>query len=130
MPQRRSVSGTGRDPIIKFATLVIDEKEYKLAYSFNAIAEAESLAGCNLLTGIKNLTDLSAAQFRGLFYAALTVAQPKMALKDAGALIRFETQALIEAAIGEAYILSMPKQEDPDPNAEAPDGSVPAVRDN
>jgi len=105
---KRSVAGTKDDPTIQFAPLTLDGKSYKLCYSFNSIAIAESVAGCNLLRGMEKLTDLTALQFRGLLYAALTVAHPDLSVEDAGNLIRFDTYAPIMDALGEAYRLSLP----------------------
>jgi hypothetical protein len=113
MSTKKSVAGTASDPTIKFATVEIDGDKYKLAYSFNAIAEAEAMAGCNLLQGMQTLQDLSATQLRGLFYAALSVARPSMTIEEAGKLLRFDTMPAITNAIADAYILSMPKKEEP-----------------
>ena len=119
---KRSVAGTAADPLIQFSTLEINGETYRLAYSFNAIALAESVAGCNLLEGLRNLSNLSASQLRGLFYAALSVANPKITLEEAGALIAVDGTVQITDAVVEAYILSMPKKKEPDPPAAvAPD---------
>lgn len=116
MASKRSVAGSAIDPTIEFAKLVVDEKEYRLAYSFNSIALAEAHAGCNLLRGLESLTDLSAVQLRGLLYAALTVAHPELTIADAGNLIRLDTIGPITTALAEAYTLSMPsaKKKSPD----------------
>jgi hypothetical protein len=107
---KRSVAGSAADPTIEFATLSIDDVEYKLAYSFNAIAEAESVTGCNLLRGLESLTDLSATQLRGLLYAAMTVAHPEFTIEQVGHLIRLDTIGPVTTALAEAYSLSMPKK--------------------
>jgi hypothetical protein len=118
---KRSVAGTAADPTIQFAKLELDGETYKLAYSFNAIALAESVSGCNLLEGLRNLSNLSAGQLRGLFYAALSVADPKITIEQAGALIAVDATHSITDAIVEAYILSMPKKKEQDPpEAEPP----------
>src|ERR1700727_1226726 len=88
---KKSVAGTVGDPTIVFTPLVIDDHKYQLAFSFNAIAEAESKAGCNLLRGIKDYNDLSVTQLRGLLYAALTVSLPDITLEEAGNLLRLDT---------------------------------------
>jgi len=112
---KRTVAGTAADPLIQFSTLEINGETYKLAYSFNAIAIAESVSGANLLEGLRNLTNLTASQLRGLFYAALSVADPKITIEQAGALIAVDATHSITDAIVEAYILSMPKKKEPDP---------------
>lgn len=111
---KRTVAGTANDPTIQFANLEMDGETYPLAYSFNAIAEAERLAGCNLLAGLENLMDLTALQLRGLLYAAMSVANPKVTIAQAGALIRIDTIPTITNAMADAYRLSMPgKKVDP-----------------
>src|SRR5579864_8392167 len=82
MARRESVAGTALDPVIEFATLEIDGETYHLAYDFNAIAEAEKLAEANLLHGMAALmfNSTTAVQLRGLFYAGLRKAHPKMTL--------------------------------------------------
>ena len=94
-----------------FATLAIEgEQPLKLAFDFNAIAEAEQLAGCNLLEGLQNLSGMTALQLRGLLFAALRKAQPKMTIQAAGALIRLDTLGPITLALAEAYSLSIRKK--------------------
>jgi hypothetical protein len=123
-PKPRNVAGTVDDPTISFAALDLEGKTYKLAYSFNALAAAEAAAKCNLLAGLENLRDLSAVQLRGLLYAALSVAHPRMTVEDAGLMIhpfttpaRPETITPITRALAEAYGLSMPEDKKPDPPA-------------
>jgi hypothetical protein len=106
---KKTVSGTTDDPTIQFATLELDGEKFKLAYDFNAIALAESVAGCNLFDGLQSLRDLNARQLRGLFYAALLKAQPAMTIDRAGAMVKLHTINPITDAIGTAYRLSMPK---------------------
>ena len=118
---KRTVANTAGDPIVRFSTLTVDGQEYKLAYDFNAIAQAETITRCNLLSGMHSLGDLSAAQLRGLLYAALSLAQPKMTADDAGKLVRFDTLSAIENALVEAYKLSTPeKKENPTEAASDP----------
>jgi hypothetical protein len=113
MPLKKStVAQTAIDPTIRFARVEAEGKTYKLAFSFNAIALAEVHCGVNLLEGIENLLSLSAAQFRGLLYAALSTAHPKLTLQDAGNLINFQTLGLWKDGLAEAYVLSMPEREE------------------
>jgi hypothetical protein len=122
MARKNTVAGTEKDPNIQFAKLKLNGQEYKLAYSFNAIAEAESIAGCNLLAGLENLSSLSALQLRGLLYAGLAVAnlKPRISLEEAGAMIRLDTIGPITSALAEAYVLSMPEKKDPPEAEDAP----------
>lgn len=117
---KRSVAGTAADPTVPFAELEIDGKAYRLAYSFNAIAEAEHVAACNLLVGLERLSDLTALQLRGLLYAALGVANPKITIEQAGALVRLDTILPITLALAQAYRLSMPDKPVDPPEASAP----------
>lgn len=119
---RRNVSGTVADPTIRFSKLEIAGQSYRLAYSFNAVAEAEHVAKCNLLEGLENLEGLTALQFRGLLYAALSVAHPDITIEQAGCLVGVdtETRLMIGRALAEAYKLSMPDRKADPPAASAP----------
>jgi hypothetical protein len=109
---RNNVAGTASDPTIQFASLEIDGKTYRLTYDFNAIAQAEAASGCNLLQGVAGflLNTATAAQYRGLLYAALLKAHPKMSIDQAGNLVRIDTMPDIRRALAEAYNLSMPEK--------------------
>ena len=93
------------------STLEVDGKTWRLTYDFNAIADAERIAECNLLAALDNLAAISAAQLRGLLYAAIVVADARLrpTLQEVGALIRIDTLAAITEALAEAYRLSMPE---------------------
>jgi hypothetical protein len=110
----KHVAGTIKDPTIKFSTLTIDEQDYKLAYSFNSIAEAEAVTKTNLLNGLETLTNLNASNLRGLLWAAMLIAQPKTTLEDAGTLIRLDTIGPVTLALAEAYNLSLPEKKSVD----------------
>lgn len=111
MPRLQTVAGTSADPLVQFEKLEIDGQTYHLAYDFNAIAEAEKLVGCNLLEGIAAILmhGMTAEQFRGLFYAALRKARPKMTLEQAGSLVRIDTMPDIREALLRAYNASLPE---------------------
>lgn len=95
---------------MKTSILKVDGKEYALAYDFNAIADAEQSAGCNLLAALETLSNISAVQLRGLLYAAIVPEpkEPRLTLLEAGMLIRVDTIAPITKALADAYMLSMP----------------------
>ena len=107
---------------MKTSTLTIDDKKYLLAYDFNSIAEAEPVAGCNLLAALENLNAITAAQLRGLLYAAMVVTPPDPAptLAQAGDLIRLDTIETVTLALAEAYQLSMPEPASPPDEPLAP----------
>lgn len=95
---------------MKTSTLQIDGKTLALAYDFNAIADAEGPAGCNLLAALENLSDLSAQQLRGLLYAAIVVELPevKPTVVDCGNMVRLDTIAPITMALAKAYEIATP----------------------
>lgn len=110
---RRSVAATFADPVVEFATLEIDGKVYRLSYDFNAIAEAEQEAKCNLLHGIAMLAmhGLNAAQYRGLLYAGLRMAHPRITIRDAGRMLHDpDNLPVVRKALIEAWNLSMPEE--------------------
>lgn len=110
---------------MKTSTLLIDGKKYQLAYDFNAIADAESLAGCNLLNALENMNDITAAQLRGLLHAALVAAWPveskllPPSLAEAGTMCRVDTIGIVTTALGEAYMLTLPEEYQAKARAEA-----------
>jgi hypothetical protein len=105
---------------VKKGKLVIDGVEYQVAYDFNRICEVEAAAGANLLEALGSLLSLSAAQLRGLLFAAIERDGARLTLAQVGALIRVDTIASIEDALAEAYRLSLPEkpEESPAPPAE------------
>jgi thiamine monophosphate synthase len=113
------VAGTVVDPTITFVPLSIKGRTLHLCYDFFAIAQAEKLCGANLLQGIGGvvLYTMTAAQFLGLFYAALGKAQPKMTIEEAASLMDVDTMPDIRTALLEAYGVSMPEEKKPDPPA-------------
>jgi hypothetical protein len=96
----------------KIVTLELDGKTLRLGYDFNKICDAEREAGCNLLHALQNIADLSVSQLRGLFLAAIRAGDPasKMAIAEAGALIRFETIFQITEAIAETIVATLPPE--------------------
>lgn len=106
--RKATVANSAHDPVIRWAKVEVGGVTYKLAFSFNSIALAEVHAGVNLLEGLENLLALTAAQFRGLLYAALSMAHPKLTLSDVGNLIGFDSMGQWKDGLAEAYVLSMP----------------------
>src|SRR5579872_7172332 len=99
-------------PIVEFVTLEIDGEVYSLGgLDFNAIADAELVAKCNLLLGIAGMltNGMTAQQTRGLLYASLRRAHPKITLQDAGNLVRVDTLPDINDALLRAYNASLPE---------------------
>jgi hypothetical protein len=119
---KRNVAGTVADPTIEFVPITIKGREYSLCWDFSAICEAEKLTGCNLLQGIAGvmLHTMTAAQFRGLLYAAMLKAQPNTTLLDAGSLLSIESMSDIREALLKAYGVSMPEKPKDPPEPGAP----------
>jgi hypothetical protein len=109
-----TVAGTADDPTIQYAKLTVDGEVFNLCFDFNAIALSEAMApGSNLLEGLQNLRYLNAVQLRGLLYAAILKAHPKMTLFGAGQLCRLENIPEITEAIASAYAYSIKQPENP-----------------
>jgi hypothetical protein len=128
-------------PDIKFQPITLDGKEYKLAYDFNAICQAEDLLKVktgqeyNLLAGVATVfNDLWDAKrpganiLRGLLWACLSVAHPTMTLEDAGDLIQIPVITDLVAAIKIAYAISfeVPNEEEVPKNVEAAESETAA----
>jgi hypothetical protein len=90
-----------------------------LCYSFNAIAQAESLTGLNLLAGLTSR--LSASQLRALLYAAALTHQPKLTLEEAGDYISHWNQDKVYLALSKAYGESNPEPEEGEAHPNAPE---------
>ena len=104
------------DPTIPYVTLTLRGKDYRLAYSFNALAKAEAATGLNMFQGL-NLQALNLVQLRAMLWASLLKAQPDITLDEAGDLIASPAHCnLALTAIADAWSASMPKP-DADPNA-------------
>lgn len=123
MVKRRS---SVADAVTPSAEVEIDGQAFRLVYDFNAIADAESAAGCNLLHGLSAtmLNTMNAAQLRGLFWAALRRHHPGITVQRAGELIRLDTMPQIIEGIGQAFVLAMPKKENPTPAAGGAAGTI------
>lgn len=112
MSKSKSVAGTPAEPTVQFTDLEIDGETYQLAWDFGAIARAEKMADCNLLQGIAAVfgSGMNASQLRGLFYAALQRAQPKITLAEVDALIRIDTMPDIKDGLLLAWNASLPEK--------------------
>ena len=134
---RKSVAGTAADPVIEFVELKVASVEggpvetYRLCYDLNSIADVEiEVPGCNLLQGMGRvfMHGANTAQYRGLLYAGLRLAHPKMTLREAGRILQnMENFPLVRKALIEAWNASMPEdrrfREDP---TEGEGGNAPA----
>ncbi|MBZ5621458.1 MAG: hypothetical protein LAQ69_22440 [Acidobacteriia bacterium] len=110
-----------------------DPQEYRLEFDFNEVADAEPVAGCNLLAVMTRPQEMTAGQLRGLTYAALKKAHPVVTLKEAGWLITKHT-AVVSDAVAAVYGFTLAGEEvDEAPSVEtsldAADTSVRATGD-
>ena len=110
MPRKSSVAGSADDPTIHPVKLELEGEEYTLIFDFNSIALAESITKVNLLEAIE-FKGITAAQYRGIFYASLLKAQPEITLAEAGSLITLRYMPLITDAMVSAWIASMPAKD-------------------
>jgi hypothetical protein len=93
---------------MNFSKLKVDDKEFLLGYDFNDIADAEPVAGCNLLDGMGG--GPNAAQLRGLVYAMTRQTHPDLDLAGAGKLLSFDVAAKARVAVMEACALSVSEE--------------------
>ena len=92
-----------------------DPTEYALEFDFNELADAEAVAGCDLLLAVRKWPQLSCQEMRGLLYALSKPAHPKVTLKDAGALLThnlFVAMAGMRAALLAAALLEEKEMEE------------------
>src|ERR1051326_7518669 len=108
MAKKKTVANTANDPTVEFVEIQLQGKTWKLAYDFNAIAEAEKLTGCNLLQGVSGVlyTTMTAQQLRALLYAAMCKAHPKVTLEEVGTLIPILSMADIQRALLKTWGIS------------------------
>lgn len=103
---------------MKWSNLEIRNNAYALAFDFNALCDAETFVGRNLLAAFSVLgTDrLTAGDLRGLLYAAIRIdagmpKEPDKLLEFCGGLMLPDTIGDIVMALGEAYALAVSDEE-------------------
>jgi len=111
------------NPTLPKVSIEVNGATYYLAFDFNALCVAEEATGQNLLQRVFDLRDMPSRTFRAIFYAALLKVQPEMTVEQAGALITPGNFDTIYPKLVEAWLESVPKQDDksPDPNGETPE---------
>ena len=118
---KKTVAGiAGKDPTLPDVPLEIGGKTYRLVYDYNAIVLAERelnaaaraktprgmpFVPVNLLRGF-DLEAANAEELRGLLYASLLKAQPKITLDDVSQMISFSNLEKIYTAIVHCWIQS------------------------
>jgi hypothetical protein len=107
----------GQDPTLPDVDLILGGKTYKLCFDFNAICQAEKVAGVNLLTSV--IGEITAQSLRGLLWASLLKDQPTITIDEVGALIRPTNIAVIRQAVVTAWFGSVPDEESEPGEAQA-----------
>lgn len=100
----------GSDRTLPDVTLEIGGKVRQLAYDFSAIITAEKITGINLLKAA-SFQDLSFSDVRGLLYAALLHAEPKLTLEEFDSTCGphiMHNMLVCQAAVAEAWFGSVP----------------------
>lgn len=105
MNENQVANQPGLDPTLPNVELVMKGKTYRLVYDFNAVVQAEKVAGANLLFAITG--NIDATGLRGLLWAALLKTEPKITLDQVGAMIAPENLAVIHNAIVTAWFGSV-----------------------
>lgn len=92
-----------------FTELTLGEDTYRLAFDFEAIAEAEDLTDRPLLTGLtkRNVNHPTISFVRAMFYAALRRNHPTISLGEASAKVTKATFADIWGKVLEAWVAAM-----------------------
>jgi len=77
------------NPLRGETTLTVEEKTYRVRFSWNAAAEYEVPAGRPLSVGVQEILDgkVSARSLRAMLWAGLQEHHPDVSLKDAGKML-------------------------------------------
>ena len=106
------------NPVVKYSTLHDGETEWKLVFTFNALARAEAATGQNCLHAL-NLQSTSISQLRALLYATLMKFHSKVTVEQAGDILEQVGIQNAIVAILEAWSLSRPPADPRQPEADA-----------
>ena len=108
------------DPLLPYATAVINGKTYKVCLEIGALARAKADLRAN---GIKvnilfslDFDDMDVDVIPAVFYASLREFHPEVTMEEAFALVTMKTITIIFKALAEAFQKAM-----------APEGEKPSV---
>jgi hypothetical protein len=119
MPKHKTAANTAIDPTVRWTKLHIGDKDYKLAYDFDALAKAEALTGLNLLSAAA-FHGVTATELAGLLFSAVLKAQPDTTFAEIKSLMKPENLPVIMTAVVDTWNDSMPDPDhSKDPNGEA-----------
>ena len=94
----KSVAGTPADPTVHWTTVQLNGTSYKLAFDFNAVAEAEEMTGQSLLIGVK-WDKLSLRTLSAMAWASMRKAHPETTLEQVRKMIVPRTAPEVASAI-------------------------------
>lgn len=80
-------------------TLGDEPQVYTLQFDFNALCDAEEVAGCNLMRAVIGGAEFTATKARALLFAFLKTAHPKVTLAEAGELFSKDQGVVLTALI-------------------------------
>lgn len=78
-------------------TLENDPQLYTMVYDFNRVCDAEEMLKENLFHAISNPVTMTANQCRGLVFAFLLTAHPKVLVSEAGDLLSRDSNVVTKA---------------------------------
>ncbi len=108
------------NPLRGETTLTVEDKTYRVRFSWNAAAEYEVPAGRPLSVGVQEILDgkVSARSLRAMLWAGLQEHHPDVSLKDAGKMlgaigVKKGLDVMLEAV---QYFYPAPDKEAPPPD--------------
>lgn len=108
-----SVAGKpGSDPTLPDVKIVLGGFERQLCYDFNAIVQAETHTGINLVKAV--VEDITARSLRGLLWAAAIRYNPELTLEEVGTWITPRNISTIHAALVATWFGSVEEPYDKD----------------
>lgn len=118
------------DPNVANVEVTIDGQTYKLAFTFGALATAESLlrkAGhvVNLLKAL-DFNSLGASDIVPLLYAAMLHFQPKTTVEDVTSMVSFQNLGDIIQGLRDAFIACMAVTEKKDESVPEQNSATPS----
>jgi hypothetical protein len=107
------------DPTLPRVLVEVNGSEYFLCFDFNAIVQAETLTGLNLLNAL-DFSNVNALTLRALLYSALLKLQPNVTLDEAGMILTLG-RGKVTTALVKAFTESQPEVDDDSKNVEKPE---------
>ena len=119
MAKKAESRSVGR-PTLRFVDCKIGDENYRMAFSYRKLIEAESKTGLNLLaSGINAFPYISATHYRALVWAAMSIDRPSLTLEQVEDLLDFDTMPVIQKALADSYQKSTENPTEAPPAAES-----------